>query len=148
MKRIDLSECDLRDCLKSCGYELAIWDDVLTIFVPYSGDILASVNEDTFERILVECAIQHGLGAPLNDFTGSVRPLNVRAEARRYAESCIRDAGLLETRLARPVNAIGSTASEYGRGDIDSALKRDYEGEDCNQAIAHSLMRKIHGVTS
>lgn len=124
VKRLDLSECDLKSSLASCGFELAIHDGALTIFVPYSGDIIATLGDASFEACLVECAIGYGLGAPLDDFTGSSYPLRIRAAARRYVETCIRDAGLLVERLARPVNRIGSTAAEYGRGDIDSALKR------------------------
>jgi len=148
VKRIDLSEVDVTSSLKSYGWTLAVHDGELTIFAPYSGDIVATLGKPEFERLLVECCIQYGLGAPLESFTGSARPLSIRAKARRYVEACIRDANLLAARLARPVNRIGSTAAEYGRGDINSALRRDYTGDDCDQAIAHSLMRKIHGVTS
>jgi hypothetical protein len=62
-------------------------------------------------------------------------------EARRYAEKCMRNADLLAERLARPVNKIGSTAEEYGRGDIDAALLRP--PFDTTKRI----MLKIYGAT-
>jgi hypothetical protein len=79
---------------------------------------------ETATLAMVECCVQYGFGAPLETFTGRVRPRNIRAEARRYAEECMRDAAKLAKQMARPVNAIGSTAEEYGLGDINSALHR------------------------
>jgi hypothetical protein len=94
----------------------------------------------SFEFAVVECCIQYGLGAPLETFTGNKYPERIRAQARRYAEECMRDSTLLQDRLARPVNAIGSTAAEYGRGDIDSALHRGPSD------AAKQLMRQLHGL--
>jgi hypothetical protein len=51
----------------------------------------------------------------------------------------MRDAALLAERLARPVNRIGTTADEYGRGDIDAGLDRGPASQEKN------LMRKLHG---
>lgn len=83
--------------------------------------------------------INYGYGAPLESFNGSMRPTSIRAKARRYAEECMRDVALLEERLRRPVNKIGSTAAEYGRGDLDSAMSRLVAAPQ-PEAI---LMRKI-----
>jgi hypothetical protein len=91
------------------------------------------------ESCLVEACIDYGLGAPLTTFTGKAHPLRIRAEARRYAEACIADKRLLAARLARPVNAIGTTADEYGRSDFLSALNRGPFTPEKN------LMRKIAG---
>lgn len=76
------------------------------------------------ERALVECCIAYGFGAPLYTETGHCRPLNVRAKARRFAEECMRDEVKRAQLLNRSVNAVGSTAAEYGRGDVMSAQDR------------------------
>lgn len=101
---------------------------------------LAEVPEDNRETALVEACVSYGLIQPLESFSGDVYPARLRAQARRYAETCMRDAALLAERLARPVNKIGSTAEEYGRGDIDAALDRGPFDARKN------LMRKLHGL--
>ena len=124
VKRIDLSELSdeaIDSALKSCGYSLTCnKDNQGEIVNDDSGDVVATGK--SLEACLVECCIQYGLGAPLASFDGNKLPANVRANARRFAESCMKDSKLLEEKLNRTVNAIGSTAQEYGVGDIDSAL--------------------------
>lgn len=135
VKRLDLGDVgkkEIDSALQSCGYRIEAGE-----VVSEGGDVVADGAH--FEACIVECAIQYGLGAPLESFGGSKRPLNIRANARRYAESCIRDSALLAERLARPVNRLGSTAAEYGRGDLDSALNRGPFD------TAKNLMRKLHG---
>jgi len=102
-----------------------------------SGDVF---DADVLDLVLLEACIRYGLGAPLESFSGKVRPRSVRAKARRYAEECMRDADLLAKQLARPVNKIGSTAAECGHGDIDSALKRGPATPEKN------LVRTISGM--
>lgn len=124
VKRLDLrevSEAQLSSVSKSCDLRLE------------------DLDEKFHEVATLESCISYGLGAPLESFTGKVRPLSVRAEARRFAETCMRDAEVLDRQLDRPVNAIGSTAREYGLGDIDSALMR-------GDSPTHKLMRKLHGI--
>jgi hypothetical protein len=134
VKRIDLSDVDPSSALNSCGYEI----EGDTIVNEYDGSIVADGKH--VELCLVECCISYGLGAPLESFTGSKYPERIRATARRYAETMMKDRPGLAKRLARPVNAIGSTADEYGRGDIDSALHRGPFD------TAKSIMRKMHGI--
>ena len=52
----------------------------------------------------------------------------------------MRDTVALETARARPVNQIGSTAAEYGRGDLDSALERG----PCD--MGKQIMRRLQGL--
>jgi len=104
-----------------------------------SGDIVADTEERT-ALVLVEACVQYGLGAPLQSFSGDKYPKRIRARARRYAEECMRDDALLERQLDRPVNKIGSTAREYGRGDIDSALHRGPFD------TGKQIIRKLHGL--
>jgi hypothetical protein len=85
---------------------------------------------------LTEACVAYGFYEPLDTFSGDVYPARLRAQARRAAEALMRDASALETARERPVNRIGSTAAEYGRGDLDSALFRDDSPEK-------ALLRKI-----
>lgn len=124
----------MNSALQCCGYEAT----TTAIVNEYDGDILSD-DPKIMERIVVECCIQYGLGAPLESFSGDKRPTWIRAEARRYAEQCMKDSNLLEKRLERPVNRIGSTAREYGLGDTNSALLR-------GDSPTHQLMRKIQGI--
>lgn len=70
------------------------------------------------ELAMVEACISYGLGAPLESFAGSKRPLSIRAQARRYAEELMCDGAKLRDRLERPVNAIMTSAEDYGNGKI------------------------------
>lgn len=115
----ELSEDKINSALESCGWEIE-GDHIVS---DYDGGVVS--GPDYFEPCLVETLVSYGLGAPLESFSGNVRPLSVRAKARRFAMACMKDAALLAKQLSRPVNAIGSTAEEYGRGDIESALWRD-----------------------
>jgi len=134
VKALDLNELtagNLAEALRSCSFRTTHEG-----LVSDSGDL---IGESQSELVMLECCIQYGLGAPLESFTGDKHPERVRAQARRFAEQCMRDAALLERQLDRPVNRIGSTAREYGRGDINSAL---YRGDDPEK----QLMRKLHGI--
>lgn len=144
VKRLSFGELEAEDvagALRSAGFRVAEDDGQRCIVSDY-GDIIAKDDgqSNTFNHIRVECCIQHGLGAPLETFTGRVRPRNIRAEAKRYAELCMKDAKLREERLERPVNAIGSTAREYGNGDVNAAL---YRGEN---TVAKQVLKKMMGV--
>lgn len=110
--------------------------------VSESGDLISGTADSRGRRelVLVEACVAYGCAEPIESFSGDIYPLRIRAEARRYAESCMRDAGLLAERLARPVNAIGSTAEEYGRGDIDAALSRGPFD------MTKQIMRKMQGL--
>ena len=138
VKRLDLAEVDPTDALKSYGW----YQSDEGIVNDYDGSIV--VGPDHAEQAIVEACIQYGLGAPLESFTGAKYPTRIRANARRYAEQCMHDAALLEERLARPVNRIGSTAAEYGRGDINSALF-DYSRPGTDPTTMR-IIRKMHGM--
>jgi len=136
VKRIDLADTPpdaIASALRSCGYRLTpegVCSD--------SGDLIEPQYQD---RAILEMCIGYGLGAPMHTETGAKHPLRIRAAARRVAEELMRDADKRDALLARPVNAIGSTAAEYGRGDIDSALNRGAGSTD----PAMIIMRKMHG---
>lgn len=115
VKRLDLDELSankVADALRSSGWK----KDGATgaIVNTYDGSEVCAAEHT--ETALVECCIQYGQGAPLADFTGKHYPERVRAQARRFALECMKDADKLEERLDRPVNAIGTSARNYGLG--------------------------------
>lgn len=126
VKRVDLSQLsseNLQRALDCIGLDL---DDV---------------DVKHREAAQVEACVSYGCTQPLNSFSSDVYAGRIRADARRYAEKCMRDSDLLAERLARPVNAIGSTAEEYGRGDINAALLRPPFDQ------GKKIMLKMHGAT-
>jgi hypothetical protein len=145
VKRLDLRELpdeEVLAALRCCGWKLCVQgpDQPTYAIVSEMGDVVAEGDLASLAPVLLECCVQYGLGAPLESFTGDKHAKRIRAEARRYAEQCMRDDAMLQERMERPVNAIGSTAAEYGRGDVQSALHRgpfDFR---------KNLMRKLHGL--
>jgi hypothetical protein len=142
VKRIDfqsLPKSELESALECVGWSLRTDDNGYRTVVNDYNEAIVGDGRD-IEPILVQACIDYGLGAPLETFTGDKYPLRIRAQARRYAESLMRDEGTLRKRLQRTVNKIGSTAEEYGKGDIESALHRGPFDTGKN------LMRKMHGL--
>ncbi len=147
VKRIyfpELPKAELDSALRSCGYKFS--DDDLRIVNEHDGSFICCKDGqghpyDAQFLVLVEACIQYGLGAPLETFTGKSRPRNIRAEAKRYASECMKDHAMLDERLDRPVNAIGSTAREYGRGDVTTALFRAELARGNVRRIKHSDIR-------
>jgi hypothetical protein len=142
VKLLDFTELprdEIAQAMRSCGWSWTLANDAveLTVIDTHSGSIVATGS--AAEACIVECCAQYGLGAPLEQFCGK-RSINVRAEARRFAEQCMKDAALVERQLDRPVNAIGSTARDFGRGDITAGLHRSPFGAEKN------LVRKMHGM--
>lgn len=125
--RVDLdtvSEADIQSALDCCGIDL-----------------------DDFERadldmVTVEVLQSHGTAAPMGEYSDAGYPERARAAARRAVEEMIADADHTEALLNRPVNALGSTAAEYARGDFASAMER---GVLAGRPDAR-LVAKIHGV--
>ena len=123
VKRLHLGEIpddELTSALKYYGYRL----EDAGVVNEHDSEMVAARDADHFELVLVECCLSYGLGAPLDSESGDHRPVNIRARARKIAEGYMRDAERLETALDRPVNAIGSTAREYGCGDVSAAMSR------------------------
>jgi hypothetical protein len=82
----------------------------------------------------------YGAVAPLNTWAGS-NANKLISQAKRESRS-LDDPDAYEAAMSRPVNALGSTAREYGNGDFDSAIKRGVERND----TAAKLMAKIEGL--
>lgn len=134
-----LEDGRVEDVLKTCGMRLVYEENDCRIYSD-SGDEIASLenDEERFRLILVETAVSHGAHAPLGcSASADSYPLRVRAVSRRAADELIRHEEKLEAALNRPVNQVGSTALEYERGDLCSALHR---GEDDPRK---ALLRRI-----
>ena len=145
---VDLAEIDddkILDAFKCCGFDHAKRNAVGN-WIENGDDNTDNLVECVMsDAMVVECLIQYGIYAPLDEFTGNVRPLNIRAQARRRAEELMRDAEALKQRLDRPVNKIGSTAADFGKGDPLAGLRR-YAEEGIHGADPNSdLMLKIYG---
>lgn len=104
-----------------------------------NGDPLTSIA-------LALCMFTYGAKAPLwSDSANCARDL-VR-EARRESRALEGDAEAYEARMARPVNALGSTAAEFARGDMASALGRGLEAGDKRAGIIAQMYRACDGQT-
>lgn len=127
VKRVDFSDIpqtEIDSALRSCGYIRRVDGTSKSAIVnEYDGEYIAE-DPNTVKLVLLDCCVSYGLGAPLHTETGNKHPIQVRGRARRVAEEMMRDVAKLEAALDRPVNRIGSTAREYGRGDISSAMDR------------------------
>lgn len=106
--RVDLDDTSsesIESALKCCGLDLE----------DFTGD---------HDWAIVECLVDYGSAAPMGEHSHPHRADVARASARREVEELIADSEQCEAMLDRQVNAIGSTAREYGRGDMDSAMDR------------------------
>lgn len=138
VKRVNLSTLPIENvtsALRSCGWKMTEEG----IVNEHDGGIVAEIESIHATIVIVEACVGYGCAEPIESFSGDKYPARVRADARRYAETCMKDDALLAERLARPVNKIGSTAEEYGRGDLDSALDRGPFD------ALKNIMRKLHG---
>lgn len=70
-----------------------------------------------------ESCYGYGAKAPMFSESGGNRRELIRA-GKREARLLASDADEIAMRMERPVNAIGSTANEYMRGDINAAMTR------------------------
>jgi len=82
------------------------------------------LDSDAGEIERVGACNSYGIYAPLENFWGSKYAERIRASAKRYALGLMTDASALDSALDRPVNRIGTTAREFGRGDISAGLRR------------------------
>lgn len=92
------------------------------------------------DAAVAESCRSYGAAAPLDSFSGNNYRKLLR-EAYRAAAEYARDSAALAEAMERPVNAIGSTAAEFMRGDLDSAMIRGVEAGD----PAARILAKMHG---
>lgn len=85
-------------------------------------------NAEAREQAIVYGLVADGCAAPLTEESAWSHPERVRAAAWRAAEILMNDYDSRERLLDRPVNAIGTTAREFGTGDIMAGLRRYADG--------------------
>lgn len=134
---IDLVEVDTNDeeriksALECCGY----YADEDGNIVADSGDMLAELkDEDTWRLVVCESMVAYGSYAHIRDFSGS-NLHEMFATMVVESNQMVDDAEAYENRMNRPVNAIGSTAREMQRGDINSAILRGLSTGDKNAEL-------------
>jgi len=106
------------------------------------GIDLADLDPEYHELALVECLVSYGAAAPMGEHSNPHYANRARAAARRDAESMMSSPTRTKRLLNRPVNALGSTAAEYARGDIHSAMTRGVLAGDTEAR----LMARMGGV--
>jgi hypothetical protein len=112
VSRVDLSEVpesELTSALECCGVDLEEYEAEHAEMIPW---------------VKVECLVDYGAAAPMGDYSHPHRADCARAEARRAVEEMIADSDHTDRLLDRPVNGIGSTARDFGRGDCMAGLDR------------------------
>lgn len=101
---LQVSEELLSDALESSGYS----------------------NKPTDELIQLECLHLDGYGAPLNSWLGK-NWKKLMTEARKLSATLVYLPRLRHEALTRPINALGTTALEYSRGNVLKGLDRCVE---------------------
>jgi hypothetical protein len=139
----DLGDKPIRDALRSCGWE----------FAPENGDIECEHNGSTvcgrweahFDLVIVEACHGQGSAAPIWDENGNSWRKLIRAAMRE--SRALDNPEAHERAMSRPVNAIGSTAAEYARGDLVSPLKRGEAAGDPKASLIAKMYRNAGGRT-
>lgn len=129
VRRVDLHNmpaAEVKSALRSYGWKMLENGDILE---EHASKRLSSPGDEGYELMLVGALTDYGIYEPLGSFDGGSYPLRVRAAARRAAEQLIADHNALEEALNKPVNKLGATAREFGRGDMYGQTFRDYQKE-------------------
>lgn len=138
LKEVDIDVVPLKEmesALRSCGWKM----DNGIVVQEHNGQIVADKDVDA---CLVQCLVDYGVSAPLFSKMGNDRGRLFR-EARKESYLLSSDRDAYEERMQRPVNRLGSTAREFGQGDLQSGLCRAAMGTD----PAGKLAAKISGIT-
>lgn len=141
---------EIHAALRSCGWEVCLTQ--MAIVAPYSGDIIAKVGSPAFDLVLLDALIGYGTYSPMGSETRESRPTRVRAAGRRLAESMMVNTEETAAALAKPVNALGATAADFGRGDPLAPLREKADailrGEDPEISITDSLILRMYGASN
>lgn len=148
-----LDACGERDC-KQMGvrYECSVFRvDLNDVPRDKRRDVLKSfmnweqLDERAREIYLVYGLVNEGFAAPLHEEANWNHPARVRARAKREADAIMNDYDKRESLLDRPVNAIGSTAREFGQGDVLAGLRRYERDATAPADPSKDLMLKMQG---
>ena len=151
--RVKLEEVAVAEtisALRSCGWKFEMEDGEPRIVCPHDGTTVAS--GEAVEPCLLSCLIGYGTYAPMGEHTSNW-PDRARCASRRDAEGMMADTAVVEARLDKPFNAIGTTQREAAQGDILAGLKRTAQavmlGEepDVHSAIALKMFAASKGQT-
>lgn len=112
---------EINAALSSCGWKMCHTERA--IICPHSGDVVEKFEGKHFEMVLLDALIGYGTYSPMGSESGECWPLRVRAAGRRLAEELMSDGGACVAALARPVNKLGATAADFGRGDAMAPLR-------------------------
>jgi len=130
-----LPQKNIRDALRCCGYVIAE-DGVVN---DYDGAVVASWDDTSaMDLLIADCCRTYGCRAPLSDAHGKAKVRMIRA-AIRESKQATASADAHDAAMARPVNRLGSTAAEFMRGDIGSAINRGKEAGDKAAKFLHRV---------
>lgn len=101
------------------------------------------------ELTMLDALVCYGTYSPMSSCESNY-PDRARAQARREADEFIADDKACQKALRRPINKIGTTASEMGQGNILAGLERSatkvMSGEPVSQE--NSILLKMYGATN
>lgn len=117
----------IADAMRCCGTE-----------PPFDGAI-------AMEEIADACRA-YGIAAPLHDVSTNNAAKGI-AECKRESYSLSKNPEAYEAAMNRPVNRIGSTAREFGRGDIQSAILRGINAGNPDATIMGKMYHNADGNT-
>lgn len=115
VKRLDFGDIEasaVRSALRSCC------DDAIDLVIE-NGKVDLGETEKRYSvnpLQIVDACFSYGLGAPMFDDSSETHAVRLRGRVAKEAERLMRDATSLENALDRPVNAIMTSARDYGSG--------------------------------
>lgn len=123
----DVPEAQQADALRSCGSD-------------------TGRPEHLDDSALAEIVRSYGIASPLREESTNNAHKGIAA-CRAESYRLTRDDKAYRQAMARPVNRIGSTAREFGRGDLTSGLVRSARAGDPNAQIIAKMYVNTGGQT-
>ena len=112
LKRLDFGDIEasaIVDALKSCGLSRQC-----------DGSLVNELGDEIESRhamlAIVDACVSYGLGSPMIDDSSETHAVRLRGRVAKEAERLMKDSAALEDALDRPVNAIMTSARDYGSG--------------------------------
>jgi hypothetical protein len=172
---IDLQEArnSIADALASCGWHFDV--ETADIINDYDGDVVAEFagevvegepirdgDNSQWELVIVMALEGYGTYSPMDEESADVEldeyddyvdgdriAEELREAMRVRAEEMIEDAHATTAALARPVNALGATAADFGRGDPLAPLREKagaiLRGDNVELSTRDSIMLRMYG---
>jgi len=140
IQRIDLLEVPgdtLVSALSSCGW--AYSQEEQGIVCSHSDDVVVKFTDKHFELVLIDCLSGYGCYAPMGSVTGESYPDLVRAAGHNAADEMMADSVATARALAKPANALGATAADFGCGDPLAGLRNMAAALLCGELLPTDL---------